>query len=98
MHIQFGLRSDAGRVRTSNEDSYAASAKNSLFLVADGMGGHAAGEIASQIAASTVEEVVARRCIDTEPEETVIAAAREANLRIYETQRQNPMEAHNRVR
>jgi serine/threonine protein phosphatase PrpC len=45
-------------VRNSNEDSYAASAKNNLFLVADGMGGHAAGEIASHIAASTVEEII----------------------------------------
>ena len=46
-------------VRASNEDSYAASARNELFLVADGMGGHAAGEIASGIASATVEDVVA---------------------------------------
>src|SRR5207249_9651988 len=47
-------------VRTSNEDSYAANAKKKLFLVADGMGGHAAGEVASQMAASTMEEVVCK--------------------------------------
>ncbi len=54
------------------------------------MGGHAAGEIASQIAASTVEEVVARQPDSPDPGEMVLAAAREANQRIYTTQRQNP--------
>jgi PPM family protein phosphatase len=91
LHIRFAIRSDQGKIRTSNEDSYAANSKNRLFLVADGMGGHAAGEIASQIAASTVEEIVAaRRATDADPEETIRAAAREANVRIYDAQRQNP--------
>lgn len=39
--------SDTGRVRRSNEDAFAAFADRRLFLVADGMGGHNAGEIAS---------------------------------------------------
>jgi protein phosphatase len=91
LHIRFAIRSDQGKIRNSNEDSYAANSKNRLFLVADGMGGHAAGEIASQIAASTVEEIVAaRRATDTDPEETIRVAAREANVRIYDAQRQNP--------
>jgi protein phosphatase len=75
-------------VRTSNEDSCAANAKNKLFLVADGMGGHAAGEIASRIAASTVEEVVATQGDPTSNFEDVLRlAAQEANGRIYEAQR-----------
>ena len=91
MHIQYGSRSDQGKVRTSNEDSYAASPKLRLFLVADGMGGHAAGEIASQIAASTVEEVFASPAgADSAPEEILRAAAQAANSRIYEAQRQKP--------
>ena len=77
-------------VRSSNEDSYAANAKKKLFLVADGMGGHAAGEIASQIAASTMEEVVSKSDDIRDPEDLLRAAAREANARIYETQRQKP--------
>jgi PPM family protein phosphatase len=91
LHIDYGTHTHQGRVRTSNEDSYAANAKNRIFLVADGMGGHAAGEIASQIAASTVEElVVSRRNSDSQPEETLRLAALEANSRIYDTQRKKP--------
>ncbi len=91
MHIRYGWRSDQGRVRGSNEDSYAANLKNRIFLVADGMGGHAAGEIASQIAAATVEEVVATGIrSSTSPEEILRSAAQEANSRIYQTQRMKP--------
>ncbi len=78
-------------VRTSNEDSFAADPKKRLFLVADGMGGHAAGEIASQIAAVTMTEVVGEtNDSNAELEEILRAAAQEANSRIYETQREKP--------
>lgn len=91
MHIEFGIHTHKGRVRGSNEDSYAANPKSKIFVVADGMGGHAAGEIASQIAAATVEEMVgSRRHSGEELEETLRVAAQEANSRIYETQRKKP--------
>ena len=55
----FGL-SDPGCVRSNNEDYYLLAPALGLFLVADGMGGAAAGECASQLAAETVGEYVRR--------------------------------------
>ena len=50
--------SDVGRKRQVNEDSYLIEESASLFVVADGMGGHAAGEIASQLAVNAVTDFV----------------------------------------
>lgn len=55
--IAFGL-SDVGRQRQHNEDSFLVETDSSLFLVADGMGGHAAGEIASKIAVEAISEFI----------------------------------------
>jgi len=58
MSLRYALASDRGSVREGNEDSVRAVPDRSLFLVADGMGGHVGGEVASQVAADRFIEVV----------------------------------------
>ena len=52
--LSWAVRTDAGLRRSSNEDSHAARPDIGLFLVADGMGGHAAGEVASSVVVESV--------------------------------------------
>src|ERR1700691_6716228 len=58
--IRFYAATDVGEVRAHNEDNFLVDKKLALFIVADGMGGHAAGEVASAIAVRTVHEEIKR--------------------------------------
>jgi protein phosphatase len=62
----FGMN-DVGVKRTNNEDNYLINDELNLFVVCDGMGGHAGGEFASAIAVNTVEEVLTS--IEIRPDE-----------------------------
>ena len=74
--ISWGSRSDVGLVRGHNEDSFLLRAP--LFVVSDGMGGHAAGEIASSIAVETIGE----RAPGTADDVLLGAAVEAANLEV----------------
>jgi len=57
--MNFIAKTDIGNLRDRNEDSYFFDEKNRLFAIADGMSGHARGDIASRIALQVFEEWVA---------------------------------------
>ncbi|MGH9117303.1 MAG: Stp1/IreP family PP2C-type Ser/Thr phosphatase [Acidimicrobiales bacterium] len=85
--LRWGVATDVGRVRTNNEDSMLV--LDRLFAVADGMGGHRAGEVASQLAVQALEQTFG----GTEHNPTVeqlIEAVRRANIAIIEESLTNP--------
>ena len=52
--LSWAVRTDAGLRRSSNEDSHSSRPDIGLFIVADGMGGHVAGEVASRVAVESI--------------------------------------------
>ena len=86
--LRFSARSDVGLVRQGNEDSGYAGPR--LLVVADGMGGHAAGELASAAAVATLAEL---ELSDPAPEEVLpglAAAVESAGVNIGQVVADNP--------
>jgi serine/threonine protein phosphatase PrpC len=98
MKIRYAAKTDVGMKRTHNEDYFSLIEDEQLFIVADGMGGHASGEVASKMAAETIGDFYQRTRADQEVtwpykmdrslsyvENRLVCAIKLANLRIFET-------------
>ena len=86
MRVTVGAKSDVGRVREANEDSYLI--HDPFFAVADGMGGHLAGDVAS----STAVEIIAGQSgtASAEDLDSLAELLRSANKAIWEKSERNP--------
>jgi PPM family protein phosphatase len=75
---------DVGRKRRQNQDSYLLDAELSLFVVADGMGGHKGGEIASALAVQTIEQHMRahRGALGDQADRVLVDAVRLASAQI----------------
>jgi protein phosphatase len=102
LRIEVAGQTDVGRKRSHNEDNFAILAEYGLYVVADGMGGHSSGEIASKMAVDTLEQFFADTSEDPErtwpykmdrakgyEENRLITGIKLCNLRIYEQAQRN---------
>jgi protein phosphatase len=85
--VQVAGRTDVGCVRTNNEDNFGYDIDCGIFVVCDGMGGQAAGEVASKLGVETVLEYFRSYPPNTE---TLASAVRAAGTRIFNAALERP--------
>jgi len=86
VHITCAGRTDVGIIRSGNEDNYLMVPDRGIFVVADGMGGHAAGEVASEMAVRVVARELGslRGLSDDQVADRMRLAIRAANGAIFD--------------
>jgi PPM family protein phosphatase len=103
LRIEVAGETNVGMKRTHNEDNFSIVEDSGLYIVADGMGGHASGEIASKMAVDAMREFFALTANDPErtwpykmdrskgyEENRLVTGVKLANLRIFESAQRNP--------
>ena len=101
MQLRVGAATDIGRVRAHNEDAYASLSEQGLFVVCDGMGGEAAGEVASRMAIDTIVGELNNGMRDAPPDpdgfrprtSRLGAAVRRSNKSIYDAAQRDVRQA-----
>ncbi|NPV91397.1 MAG: Stp1/IreP family PP2C-type Ser/Thr phosphatase [Firmicutes bacterium] len=88
--MEVWARTEVGLVRQLNEDSFLVKPERGFLAVADGMGGHQAGEVASQLAVATLDRVVQGVEDDPQPGLTLERAFLEANTEVWRQGQSNP--------
>lgn len=85
-------RSDRGEVRQVNEDSWVSDEHTGFFAIADGMGGHGSGDIASKLVIDSVSDALRAyraKQPDAEPSDAILAAIEEANSLVFKRNQKN---------
>ena len=77
-------KTDVGKVRTNNEDSILLDQERGIFILADGMGGHNAGEVASKLAVDTAHDFLKERIGTMEDDEEILRILDAAVMKAHE--------------